>query len=442
MLKATPMHRIDSVTLPTPSDAPEKGFSAFGRLLAKESAPVMVDFELSQGEREFKKKAETFVRNHITPHALELDVRNEFPREVVQKAYEEGLMNLHVPKSIAGQGRTLLEETLVGEALGYGCAGCATTIMCNNLALAPLLLGASEQQLAKYVKPLVTADEVKLASFCLTERESGSDAASIRTIAKRDGNEWIIDGEKCFITNAPVASIYTVFATVDPSRRQKGIAVFVVPADLPGVKIGHVENKLGQKASVQSEVIFEGVRVPEDALVGREGDGFRLAMMTLDMTRAGIAAIATGLAQRAVDEASRFAYVRKQFGQAIGEFQAIGFTIADMACRAAASRHLTRHAAWLSDRRLPNSAESAYAKWFASDSAMTNAVECAQIMGGYGYMEEYPAAKLIRDAKLLQIYEGTNQIQRLIASSIILKQAANLDTGFALKYNGRNAPKI
>ena len=402
----------------------------------------MVDFELSSAEREIKERTEKFARDHITPYASEFDRRNEFPREVVQKAYEAGLMNLHVPKRIGGPERTLLEETLVGEAIGYGCAGCASAIGCNNLALTPILLAGTEEQLGKYVKPLVAADEVKLASFCLTERESGSDAASIRTVAKREGDEWIMNGEKCFITNAPVASMYTVFATVDPSLRQKGIAVFMVPADLPGVKIGHIENKLGHRASVQSEVFFENVRVPGDALVGREGDGFKLAMMTLDMTRAGVAAGATGVAQRAVDEALKFASTRKQFGQAIGSFQGVSFTLADMSCRAAASRHLTRHAAWLADRHLPNTAESAYAKWFASDSAMTNAVECAQIMGGYGYMEEYPAAKLIRDAKLLQIFEGTNQIQRLVASSVILKQAAKLDTGFRLDYKGKNAPKI
>jgi len=402
----------------------------------------MVDLELSPSERDIKERAERFAREHVTPFAFEFDRQNDFPRELVQMAYEAGLMNLHVPKDVGGPERTLLEEALVSEALGYGCAGCATSIMCNNLAFAPLMLAANKEQLTKYVKPLVTGEEVKLASFCLTERESGSDAASVNTVAKRDGDGWIIDGEKCFITNAPVASLHTVFATVDPSLRHKGIAVFMVPADLPGVKIGHVENKLGQRASVQTEVFFENVRVPGDTLVGREGDGFRLAMMTLDMTRAGIAAIATGVAQRAVDEASRFASMRKQFGQLIGQFQGVGFTIADMACRAAASRHMTRHAAWLADRHLPNTVESAFAKWFASDSAMMNAVECAQIMGGYGYMEEYPAAKLIRDAKLLQIYEGTNQIQRLVASNLILKNAATLDTGFRLAYKGRNAPKI
>ena len=411
-------------------------------LLGKEAIFVMVEFELSSSEKEIKDRAERFTREHITPYASDLDRKNEFPRQLVQKAYEAGLMNLHVPKSVGGLGRTLLEETLVSEAIGYGCAGCATSIMCNNLAFAPVLLAATEEQLKRYVEPIVTGGEVKLASFCLTERESGSDAASVKTHAKRDGNGWVIDGEKCFITNAPVASLHTVFATVDPSLHHRGIAVFMVPADLPGVKIGYTENKLGQRASVQSEVIFEDVRVHEDALVGKEGDGFRLAMMTLDMTRAGIAAIATGVAQRAVDEASKFASIRKQFGQVIGQFQGVSFTIADMACQAAASRHLTRHAAWLADRHLPNTVESAFAKWFASDSAMTNAIECAQIMGGYGYMEEYPAAKLIRDAKLLQIYEGTNQIQRLVASSIILKEAAKLDTGFRLEYKGKDAPKI
>jgi alkylation response protein AidB-like acyl-CoA dehydrogenase len=216
----------------------------------------------------------------------------------------------------------------------------------------------------------------------------------------------------------------------------------MVPAELPGVSIGHVEHKLGQKASVQSEVIFKDVRVAEDCLVGEQGQGFKFAMMTLDKTRAGIAAIGTGVAQRSVDEAAKFANVRKQFGQAIANFEGISFKIADMGCRAEAARHLTRYAAWLADHKLPNSKESAFAKTFATDSAMQNAIDCVQIMGGYGYVREYPAEQILRGAKLLQIYEGTNEIQRIVSGNAIIKECAGKDTGFRLKYEGKDAPQI
>jgi alkylation response protein AidB-like acyl-CoA dehydrogenase len=206
------------------------------------------------------------------------------------------------------------------------------------------------------------------------------------------------------------------------------------------VKIGHIENKMGQKNSVQSEVIFEGARVPQDCLVGKEGEGFKIAMQTLDMTRAGIAAIATGVAQRALDEAAKFANIRQQFGRPIGKFQGIGFKLADMGARTDAARHLTRYAAWLADQGMRNSKESSFAKFFASDAAMKNATEAVQIMGGYGYLEEYPVEKIMRDAKLLQIYEGTNEVQRLVASNAILKESANLDTGFHVDYEGQDAP--
>jgi len=238
-----------------------------------------------------------------------------------------------------------------------------------------------------------------------------------------------------------VASLFTVFATTQPELKHKGISVFMVPKS-KGVSMGHIENKLGQRNSVQSEVIFQDVRVPADCLVGKEGDGFKIAMKTLDKTRAGIAAIATGVAQRALDEAAKFASVRQQFGHPIGEFQGIGFTLADMGARVAAARQLTRYAAWLADQGKDNSKDSAFAKFFASDAAMQNAVEAVQIMGGYGYLNEWPAEKLLRDAKLLQIYEGTNQVQRVVASNAILKESKSLDTGFRVKYGGRDAPLI
>lgn len=402
----------------------------------------LVDFALNKEELEIKKKAEEFTYKYVTPRAQELDDKDEFPMDVIQKAYEMGLMNLHVPKAAGGPERNLLEETLVTEAVGYGDAGVATSVACNNLAFAPILLGATMDQLKKYIKPLVTGKEVKLAGFCLTERMSGSDAASVQMRAVKDRDEWVLNGMKCFITSAPIASLFSVFATTNPELKHKGISVFMVPADAPGVEIGHIEHKLGQKASVQSEVIFEDVRIPEDCLVGEQGTGFKLAMMTLDKTRAGIAAIATGVAQRAVDEAAKFASVRKQFGQQIANFQGISFKLADMGCRAEAARHLTRCAAWLADHKLPNAKESAFAKTFASDSAMQNAVDAIQIMGGYGYMKEYPLEQILRGAKLLQIYEGTNEVQRIVSGSAIIKECAGKDTGFHLKYEGKDAPQI
>ncbi|MBD3407449.1 MAG: acyl-CoA dehydrogenase [Candidatus Lokiarchaeota archaeon] len=398
-----------------------------------------MDFSLTKEEQELYEKAKAFTKEHITPKAHLLEKKNEFPAEVVQKAYEAGLMNLHIPKEAGGPGMSLLAETFVSEATGYGCSGIATSIMCNNLAFAPLVIGATVDQLKKYVQPLITGKDAKFGAFCLTERKAGSDAAGVATRAERDGDEYVINGTKCFITNGPQAELFTVFASTQPELKHKGLSVFMIPKK-KGVKVGHIENKMGQLNSVQSEIIFEDVRVPQDCLVGAEGEGFKIAMKTLDKTRAGIAAIATGVAQRALDEAARFANIRHQFGQPIGRFQGISFKLADMGSRVAAARLLTRYAAWLADRDLPVSKDSSYAKFFASDAAMKNATDAVQIMGGYGYLSEYPVEKLMRDAKLLQIYEGTNQVQRVVAGGIILKESINLDTGFHVKYDGKDSP--
>ncbi|MHA1638435.1 MAG: acyl-CoA dehydrogenase family protein, partial [Candidatus Thorarchaeota archaeon] len=283
-----------------------------------------MDFSLSEKEQKLLERAQEFTREHITPKAIELEKRNEFPKEVVQKAYEAGLMNLHIPEEAGGPGLSLLAETLVSESTGYGCAGLATTIMCNNLAFTPLVIGATTEQLKKYIEPLITGKDAKFGSFCLTERKAGSDVSGIATKAVRDGDEYVINGVKCFATNGPQASLYTVFASTQPDLKSKGLSVFMVPKG-KGVKIGHIENKMGQNNSVQSEVIFEDVRVPADCLVGKEGEGFKIAMTTLDKTRAGIAAIATGVSQRALDEAAKFANIRHQFGAAIGRNQGISF---------------------------------------------------------------------------------------------------------------------
>ncbi|TFH30587.1 MAG: acyl-CoA dehydrogenase [Promethearchaeota archaeon] len=399
----------------------------------------MVDYNLLPYQKELQDKAIAFTKEHITPYAVELDKADKMPMELLRKAYAAGLMNLHVPKEAGGPGFSLLDETLVSEATGYGDAGCATAIMCNNLAFAPLMVGATMEQLQKYIQPLITGKEMKLGAFCLTEREAGSDAGATKTMAEKQGDEWVINGTKCWITNAPEADMFTVFAQTDPNAGYKGIAVFMVPKDC-GVQIGHIENKVGQKASGQSEVIFENVTVPGDCLVGEVGQGFQIAMKTLDKTRAGIAAIAAGVAQRCVDEASKFAITRNAFGTKIVKFQGIGFLLADMQARALAAQQLTRYAAWLADNNKRNSTESAIAKFVASDNAMQNAIDALQVMGGYGYAEEYGMGTIFRGAKLLQIYEGTNQINRLVVMGNLAKRAKSLDTGFKLDYAGVDAP--
>jgi acyl-CoA dehydrogenase len=399
----------------------------------------MVDFSLSTQEQEISDKAWEFAKKEIAPNHVKYDQADDLPMDVCQKAYEAGLMNLHIPKEAGGPHRTLLEEVLVFEALGYGDPGVATSINVNNLAFAPLVIGATIEQLQKYIKPLVTGPKVKFGAFCLTEREAGSDASATKTMATKDGDDWIINGHKCWITNAPYADMFTVFAQTEKGSGYKGIAVFMVPKG-DGVEIGHIEHKIGQKASVQSEVFFKDARVPGDCLVGEVGRGFHIAMMTLDMTRAGIAAISTGVCQRAVDEASKFSITRKAFGKPIIKNQGISFMLADMAARAEAAKLLTRQAAWLADQKMNNSFQSACAKLLASDWAMKNTTDAIQIMGGYGYAEEFGMGTLFRGAKLLQIYEGTNQIQRLVIGGILAKRAKTLDTGFKLDYAGIDAP--
>ncbi len=398
-----------------------------------------MDFKLTDSQQELFDRAMKFSKEEIVPNAIKYDKADEIPLDLCQKAFEEGFMNCHFPKKLGGNGYSLLEETLIFQAIGYGDPGCATSINVNNLAFAPLLIGATQDQLAKYVQPLVTGDKVKFGAFCLTEREAGSDASATKTTATKDGDEWVIDGRKCWSTNAPVADLFTVFAQTEPGSGYKGMAVFMVPKDA-GVEIGHIENKIGQKASQQSEVVFKDVRVPEDCLVGEVGKGFHIAMKTLDKTRTGIASIACGVCQRAVDEASKFAIKRKQFGRKIIKFQGISFKLAEMAARAESAKLLTRHSAWQADNSIPNSYSSAIAKWKASEWAMQSMVDTIQVFGGFGYAEEYGLGVLFRGAKLLEIYEGTNQVQRIVVANALKKMAQKKNSGFKLEYDGVDAP--
>jgi acyl-CoA dehydrogenase len=379
----------------------------------------MVDFSLSPEVESLRDMARKFARTEMAPHAAECDRTARFPEEIYRKAHALGLMNLNVPAEFGGSGLSMLEQCVIVEELAYACGGMTTSIIANCLALEPILLGATPEQKRRFLEPFCAS--YQLASFCLTEPSGGSDAGGIRTRARRDGDGYVLEGEKCFITNAPHASLFTVFATVDPSLRHRGVTAFVVPRTAEGVVPGKDEEKMGHRASSTSTVRLEKVRVPAaDRLLG-DGDGFSLAMRTLDQTRTPIGALATGIAQAALDHAARYALKRETFGKPIAEHQAIQIKLANMAQAVRASRLLTWQAAWTIDRGAKGTLESSIAKCFASDAALQVADEAIQTFGGYGYMKEYPVEKLLRDAKLTQIYEGANEIQRSVIARELLR---------------------
>ena len=382
----------------------------------------MPDFSLSPEQQSLRDLARRFARSEMAPHAAECDRTGRFPEEIYRKAFELGLMNLNVPTEYGGSGLGAVDQCLIVEELAHACGGMTTSVIANCLALEPILLGGTPEQKDRILKPFCA--EYHLASFCLTEPSGGSDAGGLKTRARRDGDGYVLDGEKCFITNAPHASLYTVFATVDPSLRHKGITAFAVPRSAEGVTPGKDEEKMGHRASSTSTVRFDGVRVPAADRLGEEGEGFSLAMRTLDQTRTPIGALATGIAQAALDHAAAYALKRQTFGKPIAEHQAIQIKLANMAQAVHAARLLTWHAAWTIERGAKGTLESSIAKCFASDAALHVADEAIQTFGGYGYMKEYPVEKLLRDAKLTQIYEGANEIQRtVIARELLLEYA-------------------
>jgi acyl-CoA dehydrogenase len=379
----------------------------------------MPDFSLTPEQESLRDLARKFARTEMAPKAAECDRTPRFPEEIYRKAFDLGLMNLNVPAEFGGSGLGLVEQCLIVEELSHACAGMTTSIIANCLALEPIILRATPEQKERFLKPFCAS--YHLASFCLTEPSGGSDAGALKTRARREGNEYILDGEKCFITNAPHSSLYTVFATVDAEKRQKGITAFIVPRTAKGVTPGRDEEKMGHRASSTSTVHFEGVRVPVADRLGEEGDGFSIAMRTLDQTRTPIGALATGIAQAAMEHAAQYATKRVTFGKPIAEHQAIQIKLANMAQDIHAARLLTWHAAWTIDQGRKGSLESSIAKCYASDAAMRVADEAIQVFGGYGYMKEYPVEKLLRDAKLAQIYEGSNEIQRMVIARELLK---------------------
>ncbi|MCI4318677.1 MAG: acyl-CoA dehydrogenase family protein [Thermoplasmata archaeon] len=382
----------------------------------------MVDFALTDEQLSLQELARKFARSEMAPHAAECDKAGRFPEEIYRKAWELGLMNLNVPTEFGGSGLGLLEQALIVEELSRACAGMTTSIIANCLALEPIILGGSPEQKQATLTPFCA--EYHLASFCLTEPSSGSDASAMKTRARKEGDDYVLDGEKCFITNGPHASLYTVFASTDPVARAKGISAFIVPRSTPGVTPGREEEKMGHRASSTSTVRFEGARVPVANRLGTEREGFSIAMRTLDQTRTPIGALATGIAQAAIDHAAAYSLQRHTFGKPIAEHQAIQFKLANMAQELHAARLLTWHAAWTIDHGSKGTLESSIAKCFASDAAMRIADEAIQVFGGYGYMKEYPVEKLLRDAKLAQIYEGSNEIQRIVIARELLRAYA------------------
>jgi acyl-CoA dehydrogenase len=371
-----------------------------------------MDFSLTDEQLALQETARRFAREEIAPVAAAHDQSGEFPRAVIRRAWELGLASTAIPAEYGGVGLPLLDSCLVTEEIAWGCAGFGTSIMCNDLGLTPIILAGGEDQKREWLRPC--AERFTLVSFCLSEPNAGSDVAGLQLLATRDGADYRLDGTKCWITNGGEADLYTVFATLDRSSRHRGICAFVVPADTPGITRGKKEDKMGQRASDTRVVSFDGVRVPAAWRLGAEGEGFKIAMLTLDRTRPSIAALATGIARRALEESIAYARERKAFGAAIGTFQAVQFMLADMAKDVEAARLLTLQSAWMVDAGMRASKYSSFAKCFATDVAMRVTTDAVQIFGGNGYTKEYPVEKLMRDAKLMQIYEGTNQIQRLV----------------------------
>lgn len=370
----------------------------------------MSDILLTQEQQDLRDMFRDFARKEIIPISSEFDEKGEFPREAFKKAVDMGLTTLGLPEKYGGSGEGALTGSILSEELGYADAGFAVAVGACNLAAIPVIMGGNEKQIQTVADVLLNGG---LAAFCLTEAAAGSDATALRTTAVKDGNEWVINGVKTFITNGGVADIYTVFATVDPSLRSKGVGAFLVPRGTPGVSVGKEENKMGIRLSNTTEVIFENVRIPEENLIGKIGQGMRIALGTLNRTRAQGSAAAVGIAQRAIDESIKYAKTRVTFGKPIHKHQAIGFMIADMDIQTEAARQLVRHACRMVDKGVVDARQGSIAKTFAGDNAVKCALDAIQVLGGFGYSREYPVEKLLRDAKIYQIFEGTNQIQRM-----------------------------
>jgi acyl-CoA dehydrogenase len=378
-----------------------------------------MDFQLTDAQRALQETARKYAREAIRPKAAHYDETAEFPREIIGKGFELGLLNMAIPEQYGGVGLSHLDQVIAAEELAWGCCGVATSMIANDLSLLPIILAGTEEQKRRLLTPFTRS--LKFASFALTEPGAGSDVAGMSTTARRDGDSYVLNGQKQFITNGGYADQFAVFATLDKSRRHKGICCFVMEGRPKGLTVGKHENKMGQRASNTVTLTFEDVRIPAPNRIGPEGDGFRIAMETLDNSRPLTAMFAIGIARAAMEHAIDYSGQRQQFGKPIRAFQAVQFMIADMAMNIHAARLLTYQSAWMLDTGQRNTLVSSYAKSFAADMAMKVTTDAVQVFGGYGYIKEYPVEKLMRDAKLIQIYEGTSQVQRLVIARELFK---------------------
>jgi len=378
----------------------------------------VIDFSLTEEQKALREMSREFAEKEMKPNAAKYDKGDEFSEDVMKKAFEVGFLTCIVPKEYGGGSLSNVDTVIISEELAAGCAGMYTTMMVNALAYTPIILYGTDEQKRKHLTP--QTEKMSFASFCLTEREAGSDAGTLKTKAEKHGDEYVISGSKCFISNGGIASLYVVFALTDPEKGARGMSAFIVPRETPGITIGKEEDKMGHRASNTVELYFEDVRIPAENLLAKEGLGFVIAMKTLDHTRAPVGAAGVGVARAALEYAIEYAKTRIQFGRPIALFQNTAFKIAQMATEIDAARQLVWRAAWMIDQGMSCGKESAMAKMFGSDVAMKVTTEALQIFGGYGYMKDYPMEKLMRDAKLLQIYEGTNEIQRLVISREVI----------------------
>jgi butyryl-CoA dehydrogenase len=381
-----------------------------------------MDYLLTDEQRMIRDLCRQIAEERIKPVAARYDEAAEFPWDIVQVLREAEIFGVSIPAEYGGMGGGVLEMALVTEALSWGCGGIALAFGGTGLGAFPIILFGSDEQKARYLPPIARGEQ--LAAFAITEADAGSDAGSIRTTARREGDWYILNGTKQWITNGGEAGIYTVIAQTDKAKGARGASAFIVEKGFPGVKFGKKENKLGIRASATREVVFEDARVPAENLIAREGMGFIVALRTFDHARPGVAAQAVGIAQRALDEAVHYARVRKQFGHPISSFQGVQFMLADMAIAVEAARALVYSAARLIDSGGKDiSRASAICKTFASDACVKVTIDAVQVFGGYGYMKEYPVEKLLRDAKITQIYEGSNEIQRNVIAASLLKES-------------------
>lgn len=377
-------------------------------------------YRLSEEHEALRDAVRALAEKEIAPHAAEVDEQARFPHEAKNALVKAGFQAVHIPEEYGGQGADELAACIVIEEVARVCASSSLIPAVNGLGSVPILLSASEE-LKKQVLPSIAAGEAMI-SYALSEREAGSDAASMKTRARRDGDDWVLNGTKCWITNAGESTWYTVMAVTDPEKKANGISAFVVHSDDPGFEVGPKERKLGIAGSPTREIYFQDCRIPGDRLIGAEGTGFKTALATLDHTRPTIGAQAVGIAQGALDQAIAYIKERKQFGKAIADFQGIQFMIADMAMKVEAARQLVYVATSRAERGEKNLGFiSSAAKCLASDTAMQVTVDAVQLLGGAGFTKDFPVERMMRDAKITQIYEGTNQVQRMVMARSLLR---------------------